>query len=155
MVSKPGKLKILLAVDDSTCSQAAIDLLKQISPAGGSEVRLIHVVEPLDRAFYPELTAAFPTSLAEVQRARVADGRKILERAAKQVSAAGYRTSSKLGRGHIRSTIVEAAESWKASLIVLGSHGRTGLKRVLLGSVSDHVARHAHCSVLIVRPKAR
>ncbi|HVF47233.1 MAG TPA: universal stress protein [Pyrinomonadaceae bacterium] len=47
--------------------------------------------------------------------------------------------------------IVEAAEEWKADLIVMGTHGRTFWSRALLGSVSDPVAHHANCSVLIVR----
>ena len=53
--------------------------------------------------------------------------------------------------GYARTTVVDVANQWHAGLIVVGSRGRTGLERVLLGSVSDYVARHASCSVEIVR----
>ena len=53
--------------------------------------------------------------------------------------------------GDPKSKIIDAAEQWHADLIVLGSHGRTGLERFLMGSVSDAVARHAPCSVEVVR----
>lgn len=151
MAKKQKRLKILLAVDDSTYSAAARELLVRLTSPEQCEVRVIHVVEPLDRAFYPELTTAFPTSLAEIQKDRLQHGKAIVENALAQVQKAGYKATGILGRGHIRSTLVEAAEKWSADIILLGNRGRTGLKRTLLGSVSDHVARHAHCSVLIVR----
>ena len=53
--------------------------------------------------------------------------------------------------GDPKSKIINAAEAWGADLIVLGSHGRKGLQRFLLGSVSETDMRHAHCSVEIVR----
>ena len=54
-------------------------------------------------------------------------------------------------QGDARQTILDQATAWEADVIVLGSHGRTGVTRVLLGSVSDSVSRHAPCSVVIVR----
>jgi nucleotide-binding universal stress UspA family protein len=56
--------------------------------------------------------------------------------------------------GDARQVILDEAQEWPADLVVLGSHGRTGMKRVLLGSVSDSVSRHARCSVQIVRGAA-
>jgi nucleotide-binding universal stress UspA family protein len=151
MARSNKRLKILLAVDDSPYAKAALQTLTRLSPPANCELRLIHVVEPLDRAFYPELTPPFPSSLAEIQKGRLRHGQAILDGALEMLRSAGYKASGTVGRGHIRSTIVKAAETWGADIILLGSRGRTGLKRALLGSVSDHVARHAHCSVLIVR----
>jgi len=56
--------------------------------------------------------------------------------------------------GDVREKIVEYAAEWGADLIVLGSHGRSGASRFLLGSVTEWIARHAPCSVKIVRPFA-
>lgn len=53
--------------------------------------------------------------------------------------------------GNPKAKIIDTAVEWHADLIVLGSHGRTGLERFLTGSVADAVARHAHCSVELVR----
>lgn len=152
MPKKSDGVKILFAVDESSYSQSALQTLRRLSPPGNCQIRVVHVVEPLDRAFYPELVPPFPTSLAEIQKGRIRHGQTVLDGALEQLRKAGYQATGTLGRGHVRSTIVETAEKWGAEIILLGSHGRTGLKRALLGSVSDHVARHAHCSVLIVRP---
>jgi nucleotide-binding universal stress UspA family protein len=56
-----------------------------------------------------------------------------------------------LVEGDPKSQILDAAKEWRADMIVLGSHGRTGLGRFLMGSVSQDVVRHAHCSVEVFR----
>lgn len=65
--------------------------------------------------------------------------------------AQGLQVTTSVELGNPKSKIIEDAAEWHADLIVLGSHGQTGLERFLIGSVSDTVARHAHCSVQIVR----
>jgi nucleotide-binding universal stress UspA family protein len=67
------------------------------------------------------------------------------------VREAGFQVNGVVRVGHVGATIVGVATQWHADLIVVGSHGRKGLQRALLGSVSDYVARHAPCSVQIVR----
>jgi len=57
-------------------------------------------------------------------------------------------------KGSQRDRIVEESKAWGADLIVVGSHGRRGLTRYLLGSVSEAVAMHAHCSVEVIRDRA-
>jgi len=67
----------------------------------------------------------------------------------------GLKATTAVEKGDPKSKIIDEAEKWKADLIVLGSHGRKALDRFLMGSVSDAVARHAPCSVEIVRiPKS-
>jgi len=65
--------------------------------------------------------------------------------------SAGINVSTAIAQGNPKSIILDEAKVWGADLIVLGSHGRKGLERFLVGSVSDAVLRHAHCSVEIVR----
>ena len=71
--------------------------------------------------------------------------------AARELERAGFATSTTVQEGEPRQVILHCAATWRANLIVVGSHGKTGLDRLLLGSVSEHVARHALCSVEIVR----
>jgi len=71
--------------------------------------------------------------------------------ATESLRARGLKVTAALDMGDAKSRILDVAEEWHADLIVLGSHGRRGLNRFLMGSVSDAVARHACCSVEIVR----
>ena len=82
---------------------------------------------------------------------RLPQAHEVAERAAKTLSSAGFRVTTSVTTGDARSVILDAAAEWNADLIVMGSHGRTGLGRFFLGSVSEAVARHARCSVQIVR----
>ncbi|MGA1999681.1 MAG: universal stress protein [Terriglobales bacterium] len=74
-----------------------------------------------------------------------------VERTERALTSAGFRVSTSVAEGNAKSVILDKAAEWHADLIALGSHGRKGLERFLLGSVSEAVARHAPCSVLIVR----
>ena len=77
--------------------------------------------------------------------------RAVVEEIAKELRVAGFKAEGVVKKGKVRETILENATEWEADLIVLGSHGRKGVKRFLLGSVAESVARHAPCSVEIVR----
>jgi len=144
-------MKILVAIDDSRFSEAALRMLLAQNHPRKTTVRVLHVVEPLETPYYPELTTPYPTSLADINKGRKKRGRELVQRTVKKLSAAGFKADGVLRLGHVRTVVVDVANKWSADLIVLGSHGRKGLKRILLGSVSDYVARHARCSVEIVR----
>ena len=68
--------------------------------------------------------------------------------------AAGVRVNFLIWEGEPAEAIVDAARSEQVDLVVVGSHGRGGVGRFFIGSVSDHVVRHAHCPVLVVRARA-
>jgi nucleotide-binding universal stress UspA family protein len=123
--------------------------------AGQTAVRVVHVVEPLNMAFYPDLTPPYPASLDDIRKGREKSGRELVERTVSQLQAAGFQADGVLRTGDAAPTVLDVADKWRADLIVLGSHGWKGLTRFLLGSVSDHVARHANCSVEIVRVPRR
>lgn len=126
-------MKVLLAIDDSKFSEIATQaVIQQIRPEA-TEVCVLHVV-PL---------------AALIQAVR--GGRELVARVEEQLKNAGYKVSSTVEQGDPRETVIDYAKSWHADLIVLGSHGRTGLDRLLLGSVAESIARHSRCSVLIVR----
>jgi nucleotide-binding universal stress UspA family protein len=75
----------------------------------------------------------------------------MLAQAAEMLRSAGFKVTSSVEEGDARSVILDRAATWDTDLIMVGSHGRTGLVELLMGSVSEAVSRHAGCSVEIVR----
>ena len=142
-------MKILLAVDGSKSSDAALRaVIKERRPTG-DEVRVITVLQPLLATPVPQMAAGYAPEL-EAERKRA---RELVEKSAETLRAAGFRAGAVVGQGDIRERILDEAEEWKADVIVLGSHGHGQLKRILLGSVAESVARHSTCSVEIVKGK--
>ena len=140
-------MKIVLAIDDSKFSEAAVrSLAGQFRPQD-TEVRVLHVVEPIVISEPPHMSPGYYPEL----ESRLPQARAVVDRVAKTLSSAGFGVATSVAKGDPRSIILENAAEWNADMIVLGSHGRTGLERFFLGSVSEAVARHAPCSVLIVR----
>ena len=149
--AKKGSLRrILLAVDDSKFAEAASRLLLEQVRPDETEVRVLHVVEPL-----PFLVArgrgGYDAALDEVKEARAKQAEDLVAKIAEMLRAKGLKVSTAIAKGDPKSKIIDAAEQWNAGLIVLGSLGGTGLERFLMGSVSDAVVRHAHCSVEVAR----
>jgi nucleotide-binding universal stress UspA family protein len=148
-------MNVLLAIDDSSHSQAAIAAVLRRFQPGAATVRVLHVVE------WPRNLAA-PFSFAEgpsaaecilaVHEAMRNDGRNLLAQAVSRLRE--FDVTSTLVEGDVRQAILDEAAAWPADLIVLGSHGRTGFTRLMLGSVSEAIVRHAPCSVEVVREPA-
>jgi nucleotide-binding universal stress UspA family protein len=140
-------MKILLAVDDSKFSEEAVrTVTAQIRPQN-TEVRVLHVLQPITTSPPPQMSSGYAPEL----EAQGAQARELVERSANALRSAGFKVDTAVEKGDVRLKIVDSAAEWKADLIVLGSHGRSGIKRLLLGSVAEFVARHAYCSVEIVR----
>jgi nucleotide-binding universal stress UspA family protein len=140
-------MKILLAVDDSKFSDAALEaVIAQIRPQG-TGVLVLHIVEPITLASPPQMSSSYAPEL----EIREKEGQELVEREVQKLRATGFKARGEVETGDIRGKILDAAAEFGADLIVLGSHGRKGVERFLLGSVAENVARHAHCSVEIVR----
>lgn len=140
-------MKIVLAIDDSKFSEAAAKSVADRFRPQDTEVQVLHVVEPIVISEPPQMSAGYYPELQD----RLPQAREVVDRVAKTLSSAGFRVATSVATGDARSIILENAAEWNADMIVLGSHGRKGLERFFLGSVSEAVARHAHCSVLVVR----
>jgi nucleotide-binding universal stress UspA family protein len=150
-------MKILLATDGSEGSQAAVKSLAARPWPSGSAVRIISAVQllvPENQMSAASLSSVYPASLLEdvMNEARgraqeaAADARKILLASGLKLSQ-----SETMPIGDPPITILNQATEWGADLIVLGSHGWRGIDRMLMGSVSESVALHAHCSVEVIR----
>jgi nucleotide-binding universal stress UspA family protein len=144
-------MKILLATDGSTFSEAATQFVASQFRAEGAEVRVLQVVEPLVFSTPPQMAPGYAPEMAERLQGRLKQAKEVVARTAESVRRAGFKTDSLVAEKEIRTGILDTAGDWRADLIVLGSHGEKGLRKFLLGSVAEFVARHAHCSVLVVR----
>ena len=148
-------MKILLAIDDSKFSEAATHaVIAQFRP-DQTEVLVMTVVEPILLAGPPQFAAQYALEMNKLEKEQLERSRKLVDEAAETLRKAGFKSNASVAEGDIRAGILDTAEKAGSDLIVVGSHGRRGLDRFLLGSVSDAVMRHARCSVEIVRPSLK
>ena len=143
-------MKILIAVDDSPFSGGLLRAVVTQFRTGNTEVRILHVLQPIGPA-PPQMAPGYAPELEEQKK----PAHELVERIAKELHSAGFNVNTAVEVGDIRETIIDSAAEWRADLIVVGSHGQRGMQRFLLGSVAEFVARHAKCSVEIVRTPAK
>jgi nucleotide-binding universal stress UspA family protein len=150
---------VLLATDGSKEASLATEVAVEISNKTGSELHLVHVygVAPI-YPLYPEATAPagaeYQDPVVEEELASLSErrAREVLDAAVEKVhSVGGMVAQAHLREGGVPHEIVSLAEDTGIGLIVMGSRGHGGVRRALMGSVSDSVVRHAHCPVLVVR----
>ena len=143
-------MKILLAIDDSKFSQAAAQAVLVRARLQDTDVRVLHVIDPAPVFVTGEMGVPID-DITALHEDRLKKAEQIVARTAQVLRAAGLKVSTVVEEGDPKTKILDSAAAWHADLIVVGSHGRKGLERFLLGSVSEAVARHASCSVEIVR----
>lgn len=134
-------MKILLAIDDSAFSEAAIQAVLQQAKPQDAEVQVLHVMEPGalqttsgNEGYYAAIDAAFQEA---ANRSKV-----LVAKAAELLRSKGFKVTASASAewGDPKSKIIDVVLEWEADLIVLGSHGRSGLNRFLMGSVSEAVS---------------
>ncbi len=140
-------MNILLATDGSIFSNEAAQTIAKQFRSQDSEVRVVGIVEPLTTLPTPQMAPGYYPELEDQKP----EAKSLVERTAKMLAEYGFKTSTQVLIGDAKTMILDEAANWPADLIVVGSHGRKGLGRFLLGSVSEAVARHSRCSVEIVR----
>jgi nucleotide-binding universal stress UspA family protein len=143
-------MKILLAIDGSRYSNAAVEAVIAQSHPQQTEVRVLHVVEPPSLLIGREMSG-IDRALDAAWEAELKQAEDLVTTTATRLTSKGLQAIGAIQRGDAKTKILDAARDWGADLIVLGSYGRKGLEHFLMGSVSDAVARHAECSVEIVR----
>jgi nucleotide-binding universal stress UspA family protein len=137
--------KILHLTDYSDASRPAFELACALTRDFGAELVICHVSPPPIIAAGEGVAFDFPTGEGEQMAARLAQLKPDDER---------IRVTRKLFRGDPASEILKLADEVKAALIVMGTHGRDGLFRLLMGSVAEGVMRKAPCSVVTVKAPA-
>ncbi len=142
--------KILLATDGSQEATLAARTAIDIADKTGSELHVVLV------GLSVSLVGMGPAEIADIPGPRQEElnyeAQRLLDTQLKQIEAAGGTvTQAHLRIGKADEEIIALAEELDAGLIVIGSRGLGGIRRVLMGSVSDSVVRHAHCPVLVVR----
>ena len=139
-------MKVLMAVDDSPFSEQVLQAaITQFRPEQ-TEVLVFHVLQPIAPP-PPQMSPGYAPELEPEKKL----ARELVERIAEKLRSSGFKATSHLEIGDTRETIIDEAADCGADLIMVGSRGRKGLPRLLLGSVAESVARHAKCSVEIVR----
>lgn len=146
-----GSMKILVATDGSECSVAALKSVAARPWPTGSQFKVMSIPEPfmpLGQFPYFELK-----EIEELNTEALKDAKRYSDVGVKILQDAGLdaHPGNPLPRESDAREIVQEAERWHANLVVLGSHGRHGFERLTLGSVSEHVALHAPCSVEVIR----
>ena len=144
-------MKILLATDGSKFSEAAAQALASQVNSQDAQVLILQAVEPLAISTPPQMATGYAPELTEKREQQLNEAKASVAAASKALQAVGFAVTTRVVEADPRTAILDVAEESGTELIVMGSHGRRGLKKFLLGSVAESVARHAHCSVLIVR----
>jgi len=143
-------MKILIAVDDSAYSQAAMDWAKRMEWPARTEFIVFSAAQPILAAYAFAGVAPAPYS-GELYEAEMKQHEEIAARFEGQLRDHGFKSKAVVRQGDPREAIVETAREHGADLIVVGSHGRSGISKLVLGSVANHVVTHAPCSVLVVK----
>ena len=146
-------MKLLIAVDESEFSTAAVERVASMPWPAGSQALLLAVVRR-DVALVSDFFVSAVVEIEAMLREEAARAEVRLRTLVPSLSAAGLAVTTRVVRGDARGAIVDAAREESADLVVVGSHGRTGLQRMMLGSVAAHVVAHAPCSVLVVKHAA-
>jgi nucleotide-binding universal stress UspA family protein len=151
---KPTIDRVLVAVDGSEVASDAVASVRRWPFLAASEIRVLSVM-PTHLSWSPSVAAvdgekAMPSPRPEALES-LREHEAVAAEAAALFRTVGFRSDSVVATGTPASTIVDYANDWDADLVIMGSHGRTGLTRLVLGSVARSVLHHAGCSVLIVR----
>lgn len=140
--AKIGWNNIMLATDGSKYSLSATDKAIDIAQSYGGDIKAVSVVD---------VTEEFQTEAPEAVDRLVAGAKGFVEEVKKKAETQGVRLEPFVREGETYRVITDFAKKFASDVIVMGSHGRTGIKRLLMGSVTEKVLGHAPCPVLVIR----
>ena len=146
-------MKVLIGIDNSACSKEALKLARTIRWPVNARFIVLSAVPTATAAYAvpgePGAYGAYTEAIEELTKAH----EEFTALAEHELRAAGLQTEARVAPGEPGQVIVGLAEKEKADLVVVGSHGRSGFSKLLMGSVANHVVTHAPCSVLVVKPR--
>lgn len=135
--------KILVPLDESASAEAALPHAQAIAKQFGAELVLVSVIVPP--------LSGDPSATKAITDAEADEDKSYLAQKAAELTKSGLRVSTRLLEGLVSESIVAAAKSAGADMIVMGTHGRTGLRHLVMGSVAEVVVQHASVPVVLVR----
>ncbi|MCI0572700.1 MAG: universal stress protein [Myxococcaceae bacterium] len=138
--------RYLVAIDNSQPSLDAVDLAARLASKTGASLTLLHVVTPIDTP--PGLPAEFATDLTASLRK---EGQDLLDNVAARVKPKGVSVNTQLELGDPARRIADLARQADVEMVVMGSHGRNAMARMLMGSVATKVVHLCEKPVLVVR----
>ncbi len=145
--------KILVPIDGSPTSSRGLHEALKLAKLTGARLRLMHVVDQYSFAVGMEAASMVTSEMIQLLRE---GGEQLLKKAEARVAKAGVRVDTVLCdsiAGRVSDQVIEQAAAWRADLIVLGTHGRRGFSRLLMGSDAEMIVRLATVPVLLVRAK--
>ena len=149
--TSPQLRAILIPTDFSGCANYALPYAAAIARATNAKLICVHVVEPIAPAVgYTGL--AEPLPIADISEQMEDSAERELPKLGECDECAGLNVEEVMVHGDAAAEIVRVAQEREVDLIVISSHGRTGLGRILFGSTAEAVVRHASCPVLVVKP---
>jgi len=146
--------RILVPTDGSDTAQAGLREACKLAKDQGAQVRVIHAIEPILGVASEVYGSAYDQITEGLRQAGVA----LLEHATSVARGEGVTIETQLvdcaGRA-AGETVIEAARAWPADLIVCGTHGRRGLRRIVVGSDAEYIVRHTPVPILLIREDGR
>jgi nucleotide-binding universal stress UspA family protein len=143
--------RILHATDFSSASRPALAKATALARQNRAPLVIVHALAPLVMPVGGDMAYVSPSTYEAIDRNARRSAQKRLVAVAGRAKRAGVRTTAQLYDGAAPEQILRAVRRTRADVIVIGTHGRTGLSKVLLGSVAERVVRLAPCPVLTVR----
>lgn len=144
--------KILVATDGSELSKKAASTAIDLAALAGSELVALKVIPRYPQSYFEGSLALQAEEISRVEKQWADDGQAVVNAVQKAAQARGVKTQAIIVKSDLVSdAIITAASQHKCDLIVMASHGRKGMKRLLLGSETQHVLTHAAIPVLVLR----
>ena len=139
---------VLVPLDFSALSDAALERASRMARQFSSRLVLVHAVEPI---IQPVEYAIVPAEMEEINMRQVSSCKTRLQRLQQRLEEEGIHCKVEVKLGRPWQVICDTAKRLRCDLIVIPTHGRSGLKHLLMGSTAERVVQHAPCSVLIAR----
>lgn len=144
--------RILVATDGSPLSKKAVRSALELAAALGAELVALHVVPRYPMSYFEGNVSISLQEVGRIEKQWATEGQAMVDAVQQAAQAEGLRAKAVVTRSNlVAEAIIAAARKHKCDLIVMASHGRKGLKRVLLGSETQHVLAHSSIPVLVLR----
>lgn len=143
---------ILIATDGSTLSQKAVSSGIELAALSGAQIVAIKVVPRYPVSYFEGGMAVSVQDVAKIEKQWSDDAQNVVDGVKTEAEASGVKAKAvTIESDFVAEAIIAAAKKHKCELIVMASHGRRGVKRLLLGSETQHVLTHSHVPVLVLR----